>query len=514
MQPRLADGLPGVRDWFANYPFICLEQKTSKAVGLRDVRLWQTVLAQMPTYLDSDGLASYFPPRDGDAQRGSDVLSAYLLAATDEAASLNPAFALPDALRDSLARGLTAFVEGRISREFWSPRKDLDMRKIAAIEALSRHGLAPARLLASVSVTPNQWPTHTVIDWFNILRRVKDVPQREQRLAEASQILRARLAFQGSRLGFSTEADDAWWWMMQNGDVNAARLLLAVQDDPAWRDDLARLAAGFIGRQQNGAWQTTTANLWGGLALEKFSARFESAPVTGSTRASLGAASGSVDWARVERAKPADTQGAPHQTTAFGAPAAPGGWRNNTMSLPWPADGAKAALAVSQVGSGKPWLTLQALAAVPLKAPVNAGYQIRKTITPLEQVVKGRFSRGDVLRITLEVNASADMSWVVLSDPVPAGATVLGTGLGRDSEIATQGERRQGNAWPAFEERSFEAFRSYYEYWPKGAMKLEYTLRLNNVGRFALPPSRVEAMYAPEMFGELPNEVVKVDAAP
>lgn len=514
LQPRLADGLPGVRDWFANYPFACLEQKTSKAVGLRDARLWQAVLAQMPSYLDSDGLASYFPPRDGDAQRGSDVLSAYLLAATDEAAGLDPAFALPDALRDTLARGLTAFVEGRISRDFWSPRKDLDMRKIAAIEALSRYGLAPARLLGSVTVAPNQWPTHTVIDWFNILHRVKDVPQREQRLAEASQVLRARLSYQGSKLVFSTEADDAWWWMMQNGDVNAARLLLAVQDDPAWKDDLGRLAGGFIARQQNGAWHTTTANLWGGLALEKFSARFETLPVTGSTRASLGAASGSVDWARVERIKPADSQGAAHQTTGLGAPAAPGGWRNNTLNLPWPADGAKAALAVSQVGSGKPWLTVQALAAVPLKAPVNAGYQIRKTITPLEQAVKGRYSRGDVLRISLEVNASADMSWVVLSDPVPAGATVLGSGLGRDSEIATQGERRQGNAWPAFEERSFEAFRSYYEYVPKGTIKLEYTLRLNNVGRFALPPSRVEAMYAPEMFGEAPNEAVKVDAAP
>ena len=42
---------------------------------------------------------------------------------------------------------------------------------------------------------------------------------------------------------------------------------------------------------------------------------------------------------------------------------------------------------------------------------------------------------------------------------------------------------------------------------------LEYTLRLNNVGDFALPPSRVEALYAPEMFGEMPNARVKVEAA-
>ncbi|MDO8373130.1 MAG: alpha-2-macroglobulin family protein, partial [Polaromonas sp.] len=191
LQPKLAEGLEGVRDWWANYPFACLEQKTSKAVGLRDSKLWQTVLAQLPGYLDRDGLASYFPPRDGDASRGSDTLTAYLLAATHEAAAINPAFALPDDARAPMERGLIAFVEGRIQREFWSPRKDLDMRKLSAIEALSRYGKAQGRMLGSITIAPNQWPTHTVIDWLNILKRVADVPQREQRLAEANQVLKS-----------------------------------------------------------------------------------------------------------------------------------------------------------------------------------------------------------------------------------------------------------------------------------------------------------------------------------
>ena len=85
--------------------------------------------------------------------------------------------------------------------------------------------------------------------------------------------------------------------------------------------------------------------------------------------------------------------------------------------------------------------------------------------------------------------------------PGAAGATILGSGLGRDSEIATQGQKREGWGWPAFEERGFESFRSYYEYLPKGTVTMQYTVRLNNAGDFALPPSRVEAMYAPEMFG-------------
>jgi uncharacterized protein YfaS (alpha-2-macroglobulin family) len=53
-------------------------------------------------------------------------------------------------------------------------------------------------------------------------------------------------------------------------------------------------------------------------------------------------------------------------------------------------------------------------------------------------------------------------------------------------------------------------FRAYYDYVPKGVFWYEYTLRLNNPGEFSLPPTRVEAMYAPELFGQLPNEGLKV----
>ncbi|MGB6100964.1 MAG: alpha-2-macroglobulin, partial [Comamonas sp.] len=515
LQPKLAEGLPGVRDWWANYPFSCLEQRASKAVGMQDAKAWQVLSAQLPTYLDEDGLAYYFPPSAGMSHQGSDTLTAYLLAMADEASRLQASFALPPDALEAMQQGLAAFVQGRLQRRFWSPRKDLDLRKLSAIEALSRYGKADARWLASITIAPNEWPTHAVLDWINILKRVQAVPQREERLREAMQIMRARLSWQGTRVTFSTERSDYWWWLMQNGDVNLARLILTVIDDPAWKDDMGRLANGFIARQQGGAWHTTTANLWGALALQAFSAKFEAAPVAGVTRAALGDAQASVDWARVVRAKAADEGGAMHQSTWFGAPAAPGNWLNNTLFLPWGRNAAEGELRVSHQGTGRPWLTVQSVAAIELKAPFSAGYTLTRTVTPVEQADKslpaGHYSRGDVLRVTLHVNAQTDMTWVAVTDPVPAGATILGSGLGRDSEIATRGETREGDDWPAFEERSFEAYRAYYQYLPKGESMLQYTVRLNNPGSFALPPSRVEALYAPEMFGEAPNARVVVE---
>jgi uncharacterized protein YfaS (alpha-2-macroglobulin family) len=180
-----------------------------------------------------------------------------------------------------------------------------------------------------------------------------------------------------------------------------------------------------------------------------------------------------------------------------------------TLRLPWPPS--PALLSVVQRGGGRPWLSVQSLAAVPLKAPLRAGYSVTRRVGVVTQQKPGRWSRGDVMRVRLEVDAQSDMSWVVLSDPVPGGATLLGSGLGRDSVIAARGETREGSAWPAFEERATDAFRSYFEFLPRGRHVIEYSLRLGNPGRFALPPTRVEAMYAPESFGESPNDAVVVE---
>jgi uncharacterized protein YfaS (alpha-2-macroglobulin family) len=154
------------------------------------------------------------------------------------------------------------------------------------------------------------------------------------------------------------------------------------------------------------------------------------------------------------------------------------------------------------------------MAAMPLTAPLSTGYQIKRSVIAVSQRTPGRWSRGDVMRVRLEIDAQSDMTWVIVDDPVPAGATILGGGLGGQSELMQRNERDAGWAWLAFVERRFDAYRAYYRFVPKGAFAVEYTLRLNNSGEFLLPPTRVEAMYAPEMLGEIPNDALVVATAP
>jgi uncharacterized protein YfaS (alpha-2-macroglobulin family) len=283
-------------------------------------------------------------------------------------------------------------------------------------------------------------------------------------------------------MGFSTERSDGLWWLMVSTDSNAVRFLLSQLDSPAWKEDMPRLVRGALGRQRRGHWDTTVANAWGVLAMEKFSRVFEASPVTGTSRATLAGKTQSLEWKIDPKGK--------------------------TVSFPWPPQAGT--LEISTAGSGKPWATARGLAAIPLREPLFTGFRIGKSYTPLEQKQSGVWSKGDIVRVRLELEAQSDMTWVVVNDPIPAGSAILGTGLGRDSSLATRGEKSEGWVWPAFEERSFEAFRAYYEFVPKGSWTVEYTFRLNSEGTLNLPPTRVEALYSPEMYGELPNGSVQV----
>ncbi|MGY6216183.1 alpha-2-macroglobulin family protein [Methylolobus aquaticus] len=470
----LGDGGDGVREYMQSYPYTCLEQRISRAVALRDRGLWDSMMAELPSYTDGDGLFQYFP---GDRLEGSDTLTAYLLAMADESG-----WPLPEASRNRAIAALQGFVEGRLSRLVAPFATDRVVRRLTAIEALARHGQARPSMLDALTIEPALWPTSAILDWLGILQRLPTLAGRDARLQEAAQTLRSRLSFRGTTAGFSTERSDGLPWLMAGTDANLARLILAVSGRIDWRSDLPRLVTGALGRQRKGHWDTTVANAWGTLALEKFAAAFRGGTVSGVTQVKL-----------------AEQQASWH----FGPDSTRG-----TVDLPWPTQ--PAALELEHQGSGTPWATIQSRAAVPLRADDFNGYAIHRTLLPVEQRQAGIWSRGDVARVRLELEAQADMAWVVVDDPIPSGASILGTGLGRDSSLLTADERQDGGAWPLYQERRFDAFRSYYDYVPKGRWTVEYTVRFNNPGRFALPPTRVEALYAPEVFGESPNGTLEV----
>ncbi len=474
LRSRLGDGLDGVVDYMRHYGWICLEQQVSRGVVLNE----RSVLGLLDGYLDHNGLLKYFP----SLPQGSDTLTSYVLSVLHEAG-----WTIPEATRERMLGALEQFVAGRIVLDSPLQTADLAIRKLAAIAALTAYDRGKPAMLDSVAVEPDLWPTSALLDWLYLLEHLPGIADQPARLSHVLQALRARINFQGTTMSFSTERSDALWWLMISADENAARAVLELMDQPQWQEDLPRLVTGALGRMRSGHWSTTPANAWGVLAMHRFSERFEKQPVSGSTEVSLGGQVQTTDWSEPTR----------------------------TFDLAWPQpEDAPATLGIRHQGQGRPWAMVQSRAALPLKEPLFTGYSIKRSVTPVTQSHPDRWSKGDVVRVHLDLDAQSDMTWVVVEDPIPAGASILGSGLGRDSSVLTRGDQEQGYAWPAYQERRFDSYRAYYQFVPKGSWQLDYTVRLNNAGELQLPPTRVEAMYAPEMFGELPNAPVVVDGQP
>lgn len=522
LKPTLGLSTDSVRDYMERYPYNCLEQQASRNISTGNLYAWQQLMARLPTYFYNDGLVGYFPPDSLSRERysGSPVLTAYLLSVAHEAG-----YAIPEESRERMLSALAGFVEGRVAQDkgttpYWSPRPDLPQRRLAAIEALARYERATPGHIATVPITPGLWPTSSLIDWLSILQRMPKLAARAKQMQEVENQLRTRIDSQGTMMKFNTEQNDFWWWMMASPDSNAVRGIAALIDQPGWQRELPRLLRGVLARQQGGHWGTTTANTWGVLMLSKFARKFESQPVSGQTRIQLDGSRTqplTADWAALEAAR-MKREAEKADDVANGRAARPGpnsAWQNNgdLFRFSWPETG-KGSVNLTHSGSGKPWVRIQTRAARPLKAPVNAGFGVLKSVSAIEQKQPGRWSRGDIARIRIEVNAPSQWTWVVVDDPIPAGSSILGGGLaGQDSGTSAALSTSDGDWWgrASFIERSFSSYRAYYEYFPRGKKIIEYAIRINNPGEFSLPPTRVEAMYAPENYGEFPNPAWRVE---
>ncbi|MDZ3830771.1 MAG: MG2 domain-containing protein [Sphingopyxis sp.] len=459
----LAPPLAGVRDYMAIYPYSCFEQKSSQAIALGDLGRWQALAGAMPTYLDNDGLLRYWPNERLD---GSIELTAYIMAIT--AAN---GFALPEAPKQRMVKALQAVVDGRLTRRGYGPY-DIRPVRVAALAALARNNASSASLVAAIDMTPADMATGTLADWLVAIERTPGVRNAPALRTAAEAELRKRIVYEGTRLDLVDDGK-APWWMMVSGDEMAIKTLEAVLGRKGWEDDAGRLMVGIAQRQRRGHWDTTPANAWGAVTVRRFAELYPANAITGVSRISLAGSSAQQSWPMPDNSAP--------------------------LRVPL----AAATMAMNHQGNGTPWATVSVKAAVPLKEPLNAGYRIKRTVSVIKAANKDRLTRGDVIKVRIEVVAAAGRTWVVINDPIAPGATIVGN-LGGQSEMLA-GQASGSGAQPSYVERGRDAWRGYFGWMPAGTHAVEYVVRLNGSGRFTLPPTRVEAMYSPAIRGQWPN---------
>jgi alpha-2-macroglobulin len=488
LSASLAPPLAGVRAYMTAYPYNCFEQQLSRAVALGDAGMWGGLAGEIPAYMDRDGLLRYFPM---ERIQGSEALTAYALSMTAEAG-----FPVPEAAKAKMIEALKAVVEGRLKRD-WNGPTDQRLLKVASLAALARNGASSAALVGAIDIAPADMPTATLADWMVAIDRTNGLANAPALRGLAEQTLRRRIVYEGSRVDL-TDANSAPWWMMVSIDESALKALSAILGRPGWGDEAPKMMVGAALRQLRGHWDTTPANAWGAIVARRFTALYPASAITGTTTVALGPVSRTQSWPMASGAGP--------------------------LRLPL----VQAPLTLSQSGGAGPWAAVSVSAAVPLVQPLFAGYRMTKQTSIVSQKNKGWLTRGDVIKVSIEVEATAERTWVVISDPVPPGATIIGDLGGQSAILGGQGDATGGGGQvltldgqkkpliiaygvqPAYVERGRDAWRGYFEWVPAGKFAVSYVMRLNGTGRFNLPPTRVEAMYSPDIRAQVPNKGLQV----
>ncbi|MDF3819411.1 MG2 domain-containing protein [Leptospira sp. 96542] len=459
----------GIETYFRAYPYSCIEQRLSKAIGLRNDTIWNDTMADLPGHLDQFGFVKYFSKMDA----GSEILTAYILTTASLANKK-----IPEESFYQMTTALQGFLDGRFRGETFQFGADLVLRKIIVWEALTRYQKYDWDKVRPVFENLELLPTASLIDLMEIYHRVNGPDERiKPRLAN---ILRSRLNLQGTELSIADKNFQSPWWIMGSKDYTMAKLLLWTFSDPSYKKDLPRLIKTFLKMQKNASFDTTLANAYAILVMDRIAKNLESEKVS----------DGNVNIQSLGKSYSLEPNG------------------KRILSIPLSDKGAD--LSLEYAGKGKPWIEWQVKSKLPLKEPISSGYRLKRSVEVVKAAKKGQLTKGDTIRVKLQIIADSPKTWVVLEDPMPPGSLPLGRGFGRESAILSGESQGEGSYYLSFEEKTLSTYRAYFQYLPEGTHNIEYSYRLNHTGLFQLPQTRVEAMYSPETHAEFPNEVVRI----
>ncbi|TGK91288.1 peptidase [Leptospira brenneri] len=467
--PTILTSLSGIQTYFQNYPYQCMEQRVSKAIGLKSEPIWNEVFADLNSFLDYDGLVKYF----ARMEHGSEILTAYILTSA-QLTNKN----IPEEALGKMILGLQGYLEGRVKGERYKFGADSMVRKIIVWEALTRYQTYEWEQVRPVFEGIEFLPTASLIDLSEILGRVNGGDSSVK--SRLTSVLRSRLNIQGSELIIADSGFTNPWWILGSRDYTMAKLLLWAFSEPSYKKDMPRLIKAFVKMQKKGSYDTTLGNAYSILVFDRVGKLLESEKVSG----------GKLKIQSLKESLSLEPNGKQTVSQTIGT--------------------TPESVSVSYDGKGKPWVEWSVKSILPLKAPISSGYRLKRTWEPVQVAKPGVLSKGDTIRVTIEIQADSDKTWVVVEDPIPPGSLPLGRGFGRESIISQGSNTGDFSYYLSFEEKTLSQYRAYFEYLPKGTHTLEHSFRLNHTGTFQLPATRVEAMYSPETHAEWPNETVRI----
>jgi hypothetical protein len=309
---------------------------------------------------------------------------------------------------------------------------------------------------------------------------------------------------------FTTYYDDQSYLLLSSDRRTDAILLDALIGDNPQHDLIPKLVNGLLAHRTKGRWESTQENVFVLLALDRYFNTYEAQTPDFVARIWLG-----ETYAGEHEFRGRTTER--HETAvpmAYLVDESPGGVETRLLTL-------------SKEGEGRLYYRLGLhYAPTDLELdPLDMGFVVQRTYEGVDnsedvyQDTDGvwHIKAGARVRVRLSMVADNRRYHVALIDPLPAGLEIVNPALAVSDSIPADpnspGPRYGWWWWTWFEHQNLrderaEAFTTLL--W-EGVYEYTYIARATTPGRFVVPPTKVEEMYSPEVFGRSASMVVIVE---
>ncbi len=519
-------GLDAGVEQLVQYPYGCTEQLTSRLVPLLPLRdLAKDFGFALPKNTDATvmvAVAKILTHQRGDGGFGmwaessesSPWLTAYALWGLGQAADRG--VAVPKRALDSAAEYLTDSME-RIAKDPWE-RASIPF----ILDVLAERGAPDAGRMSTWFEMRKQLPVFAQAQLLHAL--VIGHGARKDIDALATE-LEASLRLDGPVAKVVSGNGDHYAFMLDSDTRSSAlvlRALLAASPDHALG---SKLAAGLLADRVDGTWRSTQETAWVLLALDQYRRAQEKGVPSFDARVFLGQA---------EIAEHAFQGRSLTQATA-------------AIPASQIAKASGSLLGFSVSGSGK--LFYQARLRYSKKempkSPLDRGFFVSKTLRPVKpeelSEVLGKaakatvtsFAGADLVLGEIIVVTATPRNFVVVDDPLPAGFEAIDARLATSApslSLDSRNDDSEGDEEEGDDDSSDDDVamgRAYFssayvrevrddrvlffvDHMSAGMYRYRYLARATTLGRFVLPPTRAEEMYAPEVFGRTAASIITV----
>jgi hypothetical protein len=327
-----------------------------------------------------------------------------------------------------------------------------------------------------------------------------------------------------SATGAHWKEDNYDWWAM-NTDTRSTAIILdtlaKLDPDNALIPNVVRWL--MIARQ-GGIWETTQETAWALIALTDWMVE------TGELNAAYDYI---VSLNQAEKVSGSVTPEKVQQSVKFTVPLA------NLL-----ADASNRLTVARTDGNGRLYYSAYLKVYLPVEEiePVERGVSVSRRYrleSCLEQQAKDKTitcsevleaKLGDVIRVDLTIIAPHDLYYLVVEDPLPAGAEAIDTGLATTSLLAMDPTLARTSRVFYGEDEGYARYPYYWWWWrwysrselrdekvvlfadylPKGTYEYSYTMRATLPGDYHVIPTVANEFYFPEVFGRSDGRLLSI----